>query len=453
MYEDDKDLNSSLAKLQDALGSNHTYNAYVSFEIGDLRFSTETKNNNYFMAMSHKRNGSGQANQFTVNLAFAPDISTSDAGIEDANKLEKYLYESGDKVCYLQYGYSYPVRIDSPLYEGTVMKYSVEIRDNMLYYTLSGYSNICMIRDTKIDLEKQEGKRPTEIVKQIFEDHIKPLGYEFRYGNDVTEDTDKTIDYDRVQDMPVMSVIDDLLKLAEYEEDTTETPSIERSIYTFNFEDVKDQKYFVLARIIPGSVNDFDENNTGLVFNWMDRGNSMVIDFRTEFDGSIMLAQSYSDSNSTTVTKGNYNEENEEEIASQGATATSSAVKEDSLNYKATWAQATQYAYKATLITVGIPNHLRLVLTKLKIIPLIYGIQHHTAGVYMVLDIEDQIDSSGFITTISLLKSANESTTRSGGGGVFGGGSSSNRGVGRSDIIGSRSGGGGSSNYGGAGRQ
>ena len=83
------------------------------------------------------------------------------------------------------------------------------------------------------------------------------------------------------------------------------------------------------------------------------------------------------------------------------------ATPDDDKSNMTYWAKAAQNtAYKATLLTMGIPEDIPIT-TRIKIVPLIYGIAHHSQGVYRIVRSTDTIDSGGFTTSFDLIKVPN----------------------------------------------
>lgn len=62
------------------------------------------------------------------------------------------------------------------------------------------------------------------------------------------------------------------------------------------------------------------------------------------------------------------------------------------------------YNYEGTLEVIGIADGLDICKTVVDIEPMINGQPHHTAGLYVVKGITDQVGSSGFTTTLDVYK-------------------------------------------------
>ena len=68
------------------------------------------------------------------------------------------------------------------------------------------------------------------------------------------------------------------------------------------------------------------------------------------------------------------------------------------------------YPYEASLTVFGLPDtDVELIDTKVAVVPLINGLRHHSAGVYQVIGITDNVSTNGFQTTLNLIRCIDES--------------------------------------------
>lgn len=137
----------------------------------DITIDTRKNTNSISSYFKYERNGSGQANQFTIAVIFSPherakSLLDSENNI-DPNTLETVLTQicfakldknaeelSDEKIlesmsntlwsCKLKVGYVVDGKesIESPEYDTMITDYSCEFRDNTLYYTINGVSTI-----------------------------------------------------------------------------------------------------------------------------------------------------------------------------------------------------------------------------------------------------------------------------------------------------------------------
>lgn len=421
-------LNKTLRDLNEALRYTSVYNVWVRFTVGGLTINTSDPNNNYFVSLENIINGSGQANMFTITIAFIPRMGPGLTDtIEDADYIDVMLMES-NRDCELQYGYSYgPAGLISPLYHGMVLDYSNEIRDGMLYYTITGYSGVVAVSNTKYNFDVVKGKRPTEVAFDAINAKLNNsesseknlVGYEAAYedgveGSDLyppdsgsgdkigPESSNEKTSIGAMSDVTLFEYINSVLSMAVYSKDADKINTDDKnnilntSTYYYRVSDT-DKKIYI-GRNDP---DDVDKQEDIVVFEWMDQSNSVIIDFKTEFKGAVLMSfSSQIDKDTYAIGSDGKKIENAKMISNDPS---GNQAKEDAISEQMTWSEATQFSYKATLILVGVPCEIPIG-AYIKIVPLIYGKPHHTGGTYMITKATDNIDSGGFITTLDLVK-------------------------------------------------
>lgn len=223
-----------VSELQKDLSLKHVYTNWVRFQVGNFSIDTSDPNQQFFVSLNYSKNGSGQANSFTLMIAYEPKMSDSagrwnlDPNIID-KQLTIYSGNQKDKIkCWLQYGYDHgPNKLISPLTEGLVLDFRPELRDGMLFYTITGYSGLVVAIEDNITTDEMKHTRPTNAVKKIIEDNIGQnsektnLGYVVKFGPE-TEGTDSEVDIPPMSDMNIFQCIDEILKMAvpkDYNED------------------------------------------------------------------------------------------------------------------------------------------------------------------------------------------------------------------------------------------
>ena len=172
-----KDVSDTVNILSNALTENPLYSTYIEFSINGLKVLNISKNRaeNIAVSLVNKKNGSGEANTFTLVIAHGPGFSPN----FDANALEMALMSNTSLIaergpqslrCKLRYGYSEPF-IQTAEYEGLLLNYTMDCQDGILIYTLTGYSglsrfvesreplslkDICIIEPTLDSVEPEE---------------------------------------------------------------------------------------------------------------------------------------------------------------------------------------------------------------------------------------------------------------------------------------------------------
>lgn len=413
-----ENFKKTINKLDSWIKTNHVYTMWIRFRVGGLDIDTSStslygKRSNYFMSLENVKNGSGQANSFTLNIAYVPEPG------EDADFIDKAIAYS-NRECILQYGYGMGVEgLYTPEYKGLVLDYEVGIRDGMLFYTITGYSSLVAITEETFDFPAinsssedggdSENRRPTKVVKAAFTDKLEKYGYIVDTSNesDLTDLPEDTIP--EALGVTVFQYASSVLSYArdESQAELSSDDISKKIIYNYYIDDTKDSNGKTKITIFKTDPSDTNKNDSKVVFNWMDKSNSIVIDFKTEFKGAVVIGRAYKDINNDSSNKKYsldiYGNKVESNNGNNDASTSGAVSEQDDATDLTTWAEATQYSYKATLVLLGVPCEIPIGMM-IEILPLIYGKPHHTQGKYMVTKATDNLDSSGFITTLELVK-------------------------------------------------
>lgn len=159
------DFETCYNKMSRHLEMYSNYTTWLHFECNGLVIDTANpKNKNLILqTWEYNKNGSGYANDFTLRICYnfseaselykEPDIHYVEMAIgankylQDGEGKLKAFQENSEKLkCKFRYGY---INVDSstpsllsPEYTGMILKCTPELRDNMLFYTISGRSLI-----------------------------------------------------------------------------------------------------------------------------------------------------------------------------------------------------------------------------------------------------------------------------------------------------------------------
>lgn len=225
---------SKITAFSKAISSSPVYSTYIYFKINGLELCSTIQDptKNIIMSLDNKKSGCGKANTFTLNIAYAvdpidPDVNYIDRNIAvftaEANKDSSQNNTDGtatetksddsvslviNRTCYLRYGYSsvgtgefkstdikdskieaseksLPSNVTShsgswlsPMYKGMLTDYTCEFQDGILYYTLTGYSSLVALNESKdplkININSEDGKiRPTRAVEQLVKSYLQ----------------------------------------------------------------------------------------------------------------------------------------------------------------------------------------------------------------------------------------------------------------------------------------
>lgn len=411
-------------QLSKKLSAVPVYAQWIKFQVGNFSLDTSDPKQQYFVSLNYTKNGSGKANSFTLMIAYEPKMSGNVMNSQDINLIDKQLciYDGLNKEkmkCWLQYGYGHtPDKLISPLLEGIVIDYTPELRDGILYYTITGYSSLIQAVEDTITIDEMKNTRPTEAVKKAIEDHIginaknNNLGYEVQFAPG-TEGSDKVIEsIPGVSDKNLFEYIDQTLNMAEVEgyveEDSKEKSSKTRPFYIYNISETKDKKIITIEKIDPRES--IEKKMSSVVFEWGSKKNNFVKSWQPNIDGSVLLAQSYQydkDESQWGIDDSGEPVETRNMLKPPVAMVTDPSKEEaksiDENTELTTWSKAIQYSYEANLIIQGMPCDIPIGMY-IKVIPLLYGQPHHSAGIYMVTKSSDTIDSGGFQTSLDLIK-------------------------------------------------
>lgn len=403
----------TISKLQSRLANNSSYSAWIKFIAGSLILNTST-DTNLFVSLENKKTGTGMANCFTLNIAYVPYATYTVDRFGDVNYIDKCFVSNTTWECTLQYGYDYgPDGLITPEYKGMITGYTKEIQGSMILYTITGYSGIVKLTEEKIDhntiVGSNGGKiRATEAAKLVLEEYT--TGYTVVIDSNALNKDEEQESISGTSGKELFSYIDTILKSA-IDTVTTQNSSVITGYadqvlqeskassnpvyYTYIIDDVK--KEIRIVRIDKSSST----LEQSLIFNWMDKTNSVVIDFKPKYEGVVLMVIGNSAKKSISLDEGaaTISESTVKDNVNVGAVASSDAQIEIS-----TWAEAVRtLPMTATMITVGIPYDVQI-LTKIGIVPIIYGQKDLSSGEYMITGVTDNIDSGGFISTFELMK-------------------------------------------------
>ncbi len=399
------------------------YAPYVRIKVGNLEFTTDVYTESddpntitipAIISLTNVKNGSGQANAFTAVIGFVPEPiggtvkgQTAISPLTDPNLIDIELSKAGipQSGATLQYGYSFPYGLKTEEYEAMILDYSVEVNDGRLMYTITGISSAAYTKNTKYSFPERENVRPTDVVYNELKPRMEELGYTVEFADDV-EGTDSPVaKIPAAENIGLFEYVRSVLSMAVYSgDDVSFNPEDLQFVSTYDFRmvDTKSNPKVIIYR----TKFDTDSYSTPIVFNWMSKTDNIILNFKTDFKGSVLMSMEYDnddfprygiDSSGTPTTN----------VQTNLTPTAGDATPDDDKSNMTYWAKAAQNtAYKATLLTMGIPEDIPIT-TRIKIVPLIYGIAHHSQGVYRIVRSTDTIDSGGFTTSFDLIKIPN----------------------------------------------
>lgn len=402
----------------------------------------------YITGIRHELNGAGAVNKFTLNISYAPESATVASEFEE-NLLLAASRNSTSLGSYCKFRYGYTDAYGVPhwsvnpsggsYYDGVIYDYDVSISGNSLSYTLYGWSDIKKSIEDKITITGKKAK-PSTIVKEVYETYLKDI-----YPKAVIDETDIELDIETMSNQSIWSIFDNLKKLSVNSEDQKIIEKNEKATdesqkspvtgwYDYWLDDSSDSKTFHYERF----TNDGSgKGKTTYKYTYGDPHNATVLNYQGEFNGTYYLAlagSGFSNLNKAVDSEGDSD-------ASSDTTTESfvSSVVSNTLNYftsllgfgasNGTWNENfnkeslkiytstimkrlfSLAAFNATLTVTGVLTGFSLGQTFLDIVVLINGKEYRPAtGSYMVLSQVNTLDSAGFQTQYSILKTVDVKT-------------------------------------------
>lgn len=434
-------LNNNSEILVDTLSSDWDENCLVSFK--------------------YEMNGSGEANQFTLDLLYKPN----DRSISSIKTLESKLLSNvgvtTDKEgknlknidalynnCSFQYGYGDDVSLRSPMYNGMITDYDCKIDNGNLRYTISGIGGLTSMKETRISAKDEylkgsdgsEINNPLLYIENIIRIELENNGlYTLKILDNVDKENVTTIgdDYKQFSQKNIFQVINDILAqcITKDQQDVLTgdkriLPS-QKQMFGYYVDDTTttvDNKTYngtIYIYKLPAANGPENKENVtspkadlGITFNWFgsrlgDDANTysgLVKNWNPKFEGSALfglavnlLSHDGSTSYYTMDEEGTIIQVQGLGAAREGTLGTGDKGIASTIQEYSNWAFLTQYPYSATMTTIGCPCEVPMI-GKIAINALMGSEIHHSSGIYYVLKKTDTINNSGFWSDFELFK-------------------------------------------------
>lgn len=473
------------------------YNTWVYFKCNNLVIDTASPSNKNIILQTweYNKNGSGTANDFTLRICYNFSEATEYYKLPDIHYVEKALCldtivknEEGkvkgfksvsDKLkCKFRYGYinvgTDGTQLLSPEYEGMITGCVPELRDNMLFYTITGVSGAFGGKEQKFNFDAVSNKKATDLAYETlnkyygtgfesspFKEKIsKPYSIIDKTGDAGLKSNEKEQDFGSVEGRTVFKYVsyilsrvnfDDFLKAKGINKD--DIPEGKEPYCGYYIDDASNA--IVIDIIDPSNIlkksyysSDDPDNallasesvkyDSSVVFEYPNKSQNFILSFTPSLDlkqiwvqtiysdedgkrwgiddaGKLVLTNSASTEDDIfTITKidnGDKEVPATSQIALDGTGTNDSSNEDDkstvdtaeSKMSATSFSQAVNQIYEATMSCMGIPADIPLQ-TRIKITPILMGTPYLFEGSYMVKKCSDRIDSSGYITEMSLLR-------------------------------------------------
>jgi hypothetical protein len=350
----------------------------------------------------------GQVNMYTLNLVYA--ITQYD----DPNMLEKIFSSVRDhREMTLTYGdWNSP----SSIYKNetaliTSIKSSVSFDSSKIEYTIEGISNSMSLNAATYDFPARDAK-PSDIIKELLYNNSYGLLNVFTgmidkglvESNNLIASDDKKV---KIEAKSATSVIDYLVYLTGYMSSISNNSNdiIKDSMYRLAVIDDNKNKfggpYFVVRKIVS------DANSSSSDGMWsLDVGyptDNMVTKFDISNDESWAILYDYS----SKIPQSKYvyridNDGNIEVIESPSISRSKDLGVTTERN-KTWWTNMTSYPITVNITIKGLIRP-TILMDYIKVNVYFYGKKHISSGLYVITKQVDTINSSGYRTTLTLLR-------------------------------------------------
>lgn len=441
-----------------------TYNsqATITLPTGDVEKISHIMLTNF----EYNKKGAGSANTFSISFAFNPAEKQDNAGklinpqiidmalmtssileIDRSSRTEKRnaINAIAKHQVYMRYGYTTSgfnqdstdaSSLLSPEYFGQALECKSELRDGLIFYTITGYSNITYLNNLEVAIPERGTQNESgeysgcwKVTDAMWEAIAMYFGDKTTGRQPTIENFDKLFKGKEaivINSKPSYLVekevhieqsgehetlweyLNRIKKLVHFEvNDSLAEDS--RLTVEWRIEEYNNTMYFYIYVVdprIPGGetskimTND-DDRFVNVVYEYPTKTNNIVKSFTPDFKFSTVWSSDIIVENSPTSyyvdEKGNVY--SYEDISSYNNNLSGNG-KFSSL---ASYASAIQYNYSANLVTLGIPADIPIS-TIIRIRPIINGIEYHYGGYYMIKSTTDRIDTNGYTTEYELMK-------------------------------------------------
>ena len=431
----------------------------------------------------YNKNGSAKANSFSLSFAFNPTEKNDSGGriidpmiidkaltisswyTPDGSGNYKAVYSVAKHQVYMRYGYAYGdgAFMESPEYYGQALKANSELRDGMIYYTITGYSSITYVADVPVKIGKigeDDDGNLTESTAKASEIMANALYYCFKQeGANSSLDVETTANITDVLKEPMSKIpksiteslsiiysgkkikiivdVPDTLQEKEIRvgaadngsifdyldkvssrasfganEGSAHTDEDKKVKLTYKVEEIDNELTFMIYAVDPVNTDQNDSDDalkTNVVFEYPLKTNNIVKAFTPAFNFEIIwskdifLGGAENDAVGSEAALSYYIDKENNVVPYKSQRFQDIFNESGSLRSAATFSEAIQYSYKANMTTVGIPADIPIG-TIINVKPIINGFEYHYAGEYMVLKTTDRIDMNGYTTEYELFK-------------------------------------------------
>lgn len=435
------------------------YTMYVNFQVkiaGQwVTLCNSTSNdwiNNCLVMLKNKVTGAGNANTFELQIMF----KQNDRNIQNIDSLEAKLLSTCDITtsvngeqklidlevaafnCKFQYGYGDDPNLRSPWYVGRIMKYDCDLNNGNLKYNITGYAGIYGVKEvrltTKSEYKPEETTSPLKYIENIFN---VEFGEGSKYAglyklkilvNNPDEVVNPDPDFKQFMNKNLFEVLSDILAGTTIQEqvncikDGKSYNPGNQVLFSYYLDSAQaDGDTFAGTVYVYKTPSCYDKDcdltpHAGIEFNYFGPGstgtNHIVKSWKPQYDGAILL--NLATAIQITDQKFQTMDVNGKIIDVIGMGAARLGTLDDpstvfnTIQEYSKWSFATQYCYKASMTTMGIPCEAPITglmqVNAIMVSSQGVGYKHHTSGIYMIIGKTDTISNNGFYTDFELCK-------------------------------------------------
>lgn len=408
--------------------------------------------NNCLVMLKNKISGAGNANTFELQIMF----KQNDRNIQNIDSLEAKLLSTCDITttvngeqtlidlkdaaynCKFQYGYGDDPNLRSPWYTGRIMDYDCDLNNGNLKYTISGFAGIYGVKEvrltTKSEYKPEDTTSPLKYIENIF-------NVEFGEGSQyaglyklkmLVSNPDEVVntdpDFKQFTNKNLFEILSDILAGTAIQEQIDKIKNGQsynpgnQVLFSYYLDSAQaDGETFAGTIYVYKTPSCYDKDcdltpHAGITFNYFGPGSSgtnhIVKSWKPQYNGSVLLNLATAIKMSGQKFQTMDNTGKIIDVIGMGAarlgTLDDPSTVFNTIQEYSKWSFATQYCYKASMTTMGIPCEAPI--TGLMQINCIMsstqgvGYKHHTSGIYMILGKTDTISNSGFYTDFDLFK-------------------------------------------------
>ena len=350
----------------------------------------------------------GSVNTYTIKLVYA--IRDGD----DPNKIDKILSNvSSTRKLTISYGdYSMPTFI----YKDeeaiiTKVQQQLDVQSSKISYTITAVGAIKLATEGSYTFPKIKNK-PSNILKELLNNSkygLKEIFYGMRDSNLVSQqkliaDNDKEVILDAKINISIFDYMNYLVSCMTSIEDNDNTLQGRHKYTLACFEDttgILKGPYFKVSQV-PNNI----QETTSLDTYELDIGFSSVdavINFSINTDESYTLLYNYNEKQLQNEYIYRLNDQGEFDYITTSPLLKSKNLFVPGESEKTWWSQVTQYPLNATVTLKGLLRP-AILMSCVKVNVFFYGRKYNASGTYMITKQQDQINESGYRTTLNLVR-------------------------------------------------